>query len=73
VDADFRLHNGRVLEGILSWGINASEGTKKNREQPLVLQGRYDLQWSDYSRPSSASYGEFRFLAVKVLPVKKAG
>ncbi|MEM2111510.1 MAG: hypothetical protein QXX08_06495 [Candidatus Bathyarchaeia archaeon] len=73
VDASFMLHNGRVLEGVLSWGSNASEGTMKNREQPLELQGKYHLQWSDYSRPSSERYGEFRSLVVKVLPIKKAG
>lgn len=73
VDADFRLHNGRVLEGLLSWGANASEGTKKNREQPLELQGKYCLNWSDYSHPSSGSYGEFRSLVIGVLPINKAG
>lgn len=73
VDADFRLHNGRVLEGVLSWGANASEGTMKNRKQQLELQGKYCLQWSDYSQPSSERYGEFRSLVVKVLPIKKAG
>lgn len=72
VDADFRLHTGRVLEGVLPWGVNASEGTKKNREQPLVLQGKHHLQWSDYSRPSSKSYGEFRALIVKVFPINTA-
>jgi hypothetical protein len=73
VDAGFRLHNGRVLEGVLPWGVNASEGTMKNREQPLGLQGKYHLQWSDYSHPTPERYGEFRSLVVKVLPIRKAG
>ncbi|MDZ7337876.1 MAG: hypothetical protein ONB30_04995 [candidate division KSB1 bacterium] len=73
VDAGFRLHDGRVLEGVLSWGANASEGTIKDREQPLELQGKYHLQWSGYSQPSPERYGEFRSLVVNVLPIKKAG
>lgn len=67
VDAAFRIHNGQILEGVFDWGVHASEGTKKNREQSLVLQNRYRLNWMDYSRPSLASYGTFRSLAVKVV------
>ncbi len=73
VDADFRIYNGRIVEGVLDWGANASDGTKKNREQPLELQSTYRLQWTDYSHPNSASYGEFRSLVVKVAQITKAG
>lgn len=73
VDAGFRLHNGRVLEGVLSWGAKASEGTMKNRERPLELRGKYHLRWSDYSQPSAERYGQFRSLVVKVLPIREAG
>lgn len=73
VDAAFRLHDGRILEGVLAWSANASKGTKKNREQPLGLQGKYPLQWSDYSHPISGRYGEFRSLVVKVLQIAQAG
>ena len=73
VDADFRLYDGRVVEGVLAWGVNASDGTKKDREQSLELQGKYQFRWSDYSHPSSESYGEFRSLVVKVSPINEAG
>jgi hypothetical protein len=66
VDAKFRINNGRVLEGIFDWGPNASDGTKKSREQSLILQNKYDLQWVNFSRPSLSSYGEFRSLTIKV-------
>ncbi|MBI5840444.1 MAG: hypothetical protein HZB19_10105 [Chloroflexi bacterium] len=66
VDADFRINDGRVLEGVCNWGVNASDGTKKNREQSLVLQDKYIVQWENFSRPSPASYGEFRSLTIKV-------
>lgn len=73
VDANFRIHDGRIVEGVLGWGANASDGTKKNREQPIGLQGRYRLQWIDYSHQSSARYGEFRLLVVKVTQIGRAG
>ncbi len=66
VDADFRLYDGRVIEGVLAWSDKASDGTKKNRERAIELQGKYRLCWTDYSRPSSARYGEFRSLVVEV-------
>ena len=73
VDADFRLHDGRAIEGALAWSDRASDGTKKNRERAIELQGKYRLRWTDYSRPSSDRYGEFRSLVVKVLGIVKAG
>jgi hypothetical protein len=66
VDANFRINDGRVLEGIFSWAENTSFGTKKNREQPLVLKNRHIAQWESYSQPSLGSYGSFRSLTIKV-------
>ncbi len=73
VDANFRIHDGRVIEGVLAWGANTSDGTKKNREQPIELQGRYRLQWIDYSHPNSARYGGFRSLVAKVAQIGSTG
>ncbi len=65
-DADFRLHGGRTLHGILDWGAGASEGTKRGREQPLYLSESYTLRWEDYSQPIlGARYGKFRYLAIE--------
>ncbi len=36
IDADFRLHNGRILEGTLGWQ-NAGAGTTSGRESDIVL------------------------------------
>jgi hypothetical protein len=66
VDAAFRLFEERVLRGTLSWGIRASAGTKRGREESLELKGAYPLHWYDYSRPSNERYGHFRCLLVKV-------
>jgi len=73
IDADFRLYDGRTVEGVLAWDVSASDGTKKGREQALQLRGRYQLRWSGYAYPSSESYGEFRSLVVKISPINEVG
>jgi len=66
VDADFRLHEGRSLGGLLQWGEDASAGTKHHREDPLTLAGTYPVRWVDYSKATIKSYGTFRYLFVEV-------
>ncbi len=66
VDAAFRLHENRTLEGRLAWGAKAGAGTTRGREEAFELQGSYPLHWNDYSHPSAANYGRFRYLIVKV-------
>ena len=63
---DFRLTDGRLVSGTLEWGPSAGPGTKRGREAPLSLVGRYDLHWSDYSHVVSGPAGDFRYLVVDV-------
>jgi hypothetical protein len=56
-----------MLQGILSWGTNASLGTIRGREEFIKLRGTYPVEWKDYSQPSTKIYGKFRYLAVKVV------
>jgi len=58
-DEDFRIHQGRRLEGTLLW---AGGAYKRNT---LTLSGTYDLVWKPYSELGGAG-GEFRYLAVRV-------
>jgi hypothetical protein len=73
VDANFRINDGRILEGVFSWAENTSLGTKKNREQPLVLSNRHLVHWETYSQPSLGSYGLFRSLTIKVVTPSETG
>jgi len=70
IDAEFRLHNGRVLNGALRWR-KAGAGTMKGRETELVLQGRYWLQWQDYADLSVSGYSRFRYLMLSIKPGNK--
>jgi hypothetical protein len=66
VDAAFRIHDGRVLSGVLQWGELASEGTTVDRSNAITLTGTYELKWRDYSIVGDYSYSAFRFLCVQV-------
>ncbi|MCL6597626.1 MAG: hypothetical protein K6T81_02660 [Alicyclobacillus macrosporangiidus] len=66
-DQDFRLHEGRRVQGTLSWGEHTGQGTMKGREEPLTLQGQYDLHWTAYSHLADKIGGEFHYL---MLPVR---
>lgn len=64
-DKAFHLHEGRNLRGELAWSENASKGTTKGRESPLVLRESYDLQWKCFSA-LPGTHGEFRYFVVRV-------
>ena len=68
VDAAFRLHEGRVLEGTLRWADRAGPGTTRGRDTPLALAGRHACHWRDYSQISLADgrTAVFRYLLVSV-------
>ncbi len=68
VDAAFRIHEGRLVSGQLSWEEKASQGTTAGRVRPILLAGTYHLSWLDYSIVGNMPYGKFRYLLVQVNP-----
>lgn len=58
-DAQFRIHEGRVLEGKLRWG----NGGSSQFDQKLT--GSYPAVWRDYSNLEGPR-GQFRWLALPV-------
>jgi len=61
VDRDFRLHEGRIVQGQLAWASHASDGTMKSREAPIVLSGLYSVSWHDYAELAAGTYSRFRY------------
>jgi len=61
----FRLHEGRVLEGTMCWSGTPSNGTVKGREKPLVLTNSYPLTWIDHVN-LNVKKGRFRYLMIEV-------
>jgi hypothetical protein len=45
IDAEFRIHEDRVLTGTLSWATRAGRGTTTGCDTPLLLAGRYTCRW----------------------------
>lgn len=69
VYVDFSIHNGAIKTGEMKWGENASEGTKKGHEKPIVLEGKYPIHWKEYKevgREVEGKYGEFYYTYNKV-------
>ena len=64
VDADFRIHEGQMIHGSLSWSSKASPGTMKTRERSLDIKGKYTMNWYDYST-FDQPFGKFRYLIVR--------
>ena len=63
--ADFRLYDGDVITGPRQWGLQ-SAGTAKYRPERLDVKGHYRLNWKDYSEPSTAPHGMFRWLCLDI-------
>ncbi|WP_055668227.1 hypothetical protein [Desnuesiella massiliensis] len=65
-DRNFRINQDEIKSGELKWGEAAGIGTKKGREESLLLQGNYKLNWQDYSSISDEKWGKFKILIVEV-------
>lgn len=66
--AAFSLDEGRTITGQLRWSAKTG-GTKKRREEPIVLQNSYRARWAHYSTVGSGSYTTFRSLVLAVPPL----
>lgn len=75
-DSEFHLHEGRELcrrpEGM-DWAESTSEGTRKGKDVPIVLNGSYhSLEWTSYrvlDGDRKARNRTLRYLAVEVPPI----
>ncbi len=59
---EFSLEQGIIRKGTLDWSSEASEGTKKGREEKIVLEGTYRMDWKEYSKINETSAGSFIYL-----------
>jgi len=66
LDSEFRIHEGRILQGSVAWGSGASDATKHKRADPITLRGIYQMYWSDYSSLGSGLGEQFRHVLVHI-------
>ena len=63
---EFSIADGRVVIGSMAWAEHTGAGTMKNREEPIVLEGSYNLNWNDFSKFDDKRNGQFRYLLLDV-------
>jgi hypothetical protein len=70
IDAAFRIYDGRILAGTLSWAARPGRGTTAGRDTPLRLSGRYTCRWHDYSAVTrtDSQTALFRYLPIAIEP-----
>lgn len=67
VGGAFRLQEGRVAGGGLSWASHAADGTMRGREEPIALRGSYHISWRDYFRFGTGTGLTFRYVIIPVV------
>lgn len=65
VDEAFRIYQGRVVHGELSWK-DASGGTIENREESISINGLYRLKWEPFLILGTGKNETFQVLIVEV-------
>ena len=69
---EFKIFEGRKINGTLNWKTGVGIGTIKNRDKPINIKGTYDIKWTEYSNlvpaPSVQPYskGEFKYCIIEV-------
>jgi hypothetical protein len=66
VDHDFRVHEGREINGQLNWREQAGKETVRGKEDPIEINGNYKVNWKTYSKLDSSFRGEFLYLLLSV-------
>jgi len=70
IDKHFRIHEGKTLSGKLEWIGNPAEGTTRGRDDPLVIEGSYNINWKTYHKFDVLDVKnnlDFRWLLVTVV------
>lgn len=63
---EFSLEDGIVKSGILKWDSRASDGTKKNCEDPIKINNKYPIKWQEYSKIDDTNTGTFMYLVNEI-------
>ena len=59
---EFSLEDRIVKKGKMFWSKNASKGTMKNCEEPIILNDSYNINWKCYSKLDNENTGTFIYV-----------
>ena len=62
VYSEFSLEDRIVKKGKMFWSKNASKGTMKNCEEPIILNDSYNINWKCYSKLDNENTGTFIYV-----------
>jgi len=62
-DKNFRIHEGRILKGVLKWNGPKRKWLSENNYKPIKLKGKYEITWKN---PNSNADENFRYTIVKI-------
>ena len=69
-DADFRIHEEKVIRGEMRWAKKVAKGGIKGMEEPIKLKGSYKANWGDYSVLENGKFEKIRCLVLEVPSLK---
>jgi len=61
----FSIHEGAEVHGTMQWGETAGAGTTKGREEPLMLDKSYTINWHTYS-DFGVKNGLFKYVLLEI-------
>jgi len=63
---DFSLENGIIKSGLMNWKLGVGKGTTKNVDKSIKLNGKYKIEWDNYSILDSSNSGTFKKLVTEI-------
>jgi hypothetical protein len=61
IDEQFHLDDGVIKTGSLKCADHASKGSTKGRTDPIELNGKYKINWNEYSVINDPPDGVFKY------------
>lgn len=63
---EFSLENNAIKSGFMNWQLGVGKGTTKNVDKPIKLNGKYKIEWKDYSIIDNSNSGTFKILVNEI-------
>lgn len=61
----FKLTENEIKTSELRWAEHTGQGTMKGRELPIILKGKYKINWKEYSELADTKSGNFRYIILE--------